>query len=147
VFWKLIRGVVAFAAFTVLGIISPLLVLGLVGLVNRWDDAPGLGFMLFGVGFLGAVAGLLAGLWVAVAAWESRGWNHKESRLRAVCEKALAALAGVALLPGAILSAFWTAHGAIDIVIGCGFGLVLMGLAAFSLCFVLRIPKPTNLPL
>jgi hypothetical protein len=39
-----------------------------VGAVNGWDDAPGLGFLIFGVLLLGLISGLLTGTICAVRA-------------------------------------------------------------------------------
>ena len=45
--------------------------------------------------------------------------------------KALLILASVSLLLGAFVSAALTDHDSVHVAIGCGFALVLLGLAAF----------------
>jgi ABC-type uncharacterized transport system permease subunit len=80
---------------------------------------------------------------LAAVVWEQRKWEASKSH-SGTYFKAFLVLVSVSILPDAFFSAVTTAHDRLHIAIGCGFALLILALATFSMRFVVKSVTPTS---
>lgn len=141
--WTLTKCVAAVVLLTVIGFALPAFVIVFVAMVNDWGDSTGFGLFILSVGIWGAFTGFLVGCVLAMVLWEQRDREASKSH-SGTYFKAFLVLVSLSLLPDAFISATMTAHDRLHIAIGCGFALLILGLAAFCMRFVLKSATPTS---
>ena len=141
--WTLTKCVASVVLLTLIGAALAALVIVFVAMVNDWGDSPGGGFVMFVAGIWGALVGFLVGWVLAILVWDQREREASKSYSGAYF-KAFLVLASLSLLPDAIFSATTTAHDRLHIAIGCGFALLILGLAAFCMRFAVKSVTPVS---
>jgi hypothetical protein len=141
--WTLTKCVASVVLLPLIGASLAELVIVFVATVNDWGDSPGGGFVMFIAGIWGAFTGFLVGCVLAMMVWEQRDWEANKSH-SGTYFKAFLVLVSLSLLPDAFFSATTTAHDRLHVAIGCGFALLILGLAAFCMRFVVKSVTPTS---
>lgn len=121
--------VLLFGASVSVGLVSSAAALLSVVGVNEWDDAPGGGFLVFGVLILGGLAGCIAGICSAAVIWSGRAGGANRAQAAADLWAIQWCVLSASLIMGAASSIFTRR----TLLVGGGFGLTLFAMAVLLL--------------
>lgn len=99
----------------------------LVGIVDQWGDAPGLGFLLLGVACMGAIAGFASGSYASVPLWKSHDAVHLLKVVKLATWRSFLYLASFSLAIAGVVAAWVNLRATPYSVVGRGLAITLFG--------------------